>query len=96
MATFCSSKTCSGCGTAKGKLALSQRTYVCLTCGLVLDRDHNAARNLAALAADTGESRREPLPMETMSDRGIYPWQSHGHPEEPARTQHHHRNAIAR
>ena len=56
---FASSKTCSGCGTAKAKLAPSERTYVCMTCGLVLDRDHNAARNLAALAADTGELRRE-------------------------------------
>lgn len=58
---FASSKTCSGCGTAKAKLALSERTYVCTACGLVLDRDENAARNLAALAAeqDTGELRRE-------------------------------------
>ena len=44
---FASSKTCSGCGTAKAKLALSERTYVCTACGLVLDRDVNAARNLA-------------------------------------------------
>jgi putative transposase len=44
---FASSKTCSGCGTAKAKLALSERTYGCTTCGLVLDRDINAARNLA-------------------------------------------------
>jgi putative transposase len=46
-----SSKTCSGCGTVKAKLALSEREYHCDTCGLVLDRDLNAARNLAALAA---------------------------------------------
>ena len=46
-----SSKTCSGCGTAKTKLALSERAYECQSCGLVLDRDLNAARNLAALAA---------------------------------------------
>ena len=45
---FASSKTCSGCGTAKTKLALSERTYVCTACGLVLDRDVNAAVNLAA------------------------------------------------
>lgn len=44
---FASSKTCSGCGTAKAKLALSERTFVCMTCGLILDRDENAARNLA-------------------------------------------------
>ena len=45
---FASSKTCSGCGTAKAKLALSERTFVCTMCGLVLDRDVNAAVNLAA------------------------------------------------
>ncbi|MEO3922419.1 IS607 family element RNA-guided endonuclease TnpB [Micromonosporaceae bacterium B7E4] len=47
-----SSKTCSGCGAVKAKLALPERTYTCTTCGLVLDRDLNAARNLAALAAE--------------------------------------------
>ncbi|WP_271190474.1 IS607 family element RNA-guided endonuclease TnpB, partial [Dactylosporangium matsuzakiense] len=46
-----SSKTCSGCGAVKAKLALSEREYVCEACGLVLDRDLNAALNLAALAA---------------------------------------------
>jgi IS605 OrfB family transposase len=46
-----SSKTCSACGAAKTKLALSERTYTCTTCGLIMDRDLNAARNLAALAA---------------------------------------------
>ncbi|MEU5942784.1 IS607 family element RNA-guided endonuclease TnpB [Micromonospora sp. NPDC047548] len=46
-----SSKTCSGCGAAKAKLALSEREYHCETCGLVMDRDRNAAANLAALAA---------------------------------------------
>ena len=35
---FPSSKTCSGCGAVKAKLALSERTYVCTECGLVLDR----------------------------------------------------------
>ena len=44
-----SSKTCSGCGHVKAKLSLSERTYRCEQCGLVLHRDHNAARNLAAL-----------------------------------------------
>jgi putative transposase len=46
-----SSKTCSACGAVKAKLPLSQATYRCHDCGLVLDRDHNAARNLAALAS---------------------------------------------
>jgi IS605 OrfB family transposase len=48
---FPSSKTCSGCGHVKAKLPLSERTYRCERCGMVLDRDLNAARNLAALVA---------------------------------------------
>jgi IS605 OrfB family transposase len=44
---FASSKTCSGCGAVKAKLLLSERTYVCTLCGMVADRDLNAARNLA-------------------------------------------------
>jgi IS605 OrfB family transposase len=44
-----SSKTCSGCGHVKAKLLLSERTYRCERCGLVADRDLNAARNLASL-----------------------------------------------
>jgi IS605 OrfB family transposase len=44
-----SSKTCSRCGAVKTKLRLSERTYTCTTCGLVIDRDLNAARNLASL-----------------------------------------------
>jgi putative transposase len=46
-----SSKTCSGCGVVKAKLRLADRTFRCDRCGLVRDRDFNAARNLAALAA---------------------------------------------
>lgn len=53
---FPSSKTCSGCGAVKAKLALSERTSTCIECGLVLDRDRNAALNLAALAADVAQS----------------------------------------
>jgi putative transposase len=45
-----SSKTCSGCGTVKAKLSLSVRVFDCEACGLSLDRDKNAARNLASLA----------------------------------------------
>ncbi|MFD0576217.1 IS607 family element RNA-guided endonuclease TnpB [Dactylosporangium darangshiense] len=52
-----SSKTCSGCGAVKAKLPLSERTYTCTTCGLVLDRDLNAARNLAALAHEATDAR---------------------------------------
>jgi putative transposase len=44
-----SSKRCSGCGVVKTKLRLSERVFACAECGLVLDRDTNAARNLASL-----------------------------------------------
>ncbi len=46
---FPSSKTCSGCLAVKPKLPLRVRTYECESCGLVIDRDQNAAINLAAL-----------------------------------------------
>ena len=39
----------------KAKLALSERTYRCRGCGLELDRDINAARNLLDLAASGAE-----------------------------------------
>ena len=48
---FPSSKTCSDCGAVKTKLLLSEREYVCTICGAVINRDHNAAVNLARLGA---------------------------------------------
>jgi putative transposase len=47
---FGSSKTCSRCGAVKAKLPLWVRVFRCEACGLELDRDLNAARNLAELA----------------------------------------------
>jgi putative transposase len=51
-----SSKTCSACGWVKAKLTLAERTFSCKSCGLVLDRDLNAARNLAKLAEHVAQS----------------------------------------
>jgi len=45
-----SSKTCSACGTVKETLRLSDRVFVCDACGMRLDRDLNAARNIEAAA----------------------------------------------
>ncbi len=71
-----SSQTCSQCG-ARTKLALWQRVYDCQHCGLVLDRDVNAARNIRAegqrpardqhdVASIRGETQNgEPRPGET-------------------------------
>jgi len=44
---YASSKTCSQCQTVKAKLSLDERTYHCEACGLAIDRDLNAAINLA-------------------------------------------------
>ncbi len=42
---------CSGCSKRVYK-SLSARTHVCPHCGLVLDRDHNAAKNILAKALE--------------------------------------------
>jgi putative transposase len=69
-----SSKTCSGCGAVKAKLPLHVRTYECDTCGLVIDRDDNAALNLAALAAacstGTGVAGDRDTPKRVPKPRG--------------------------
>jgi putative transposase len=48
---FASSKICSGCGHVKSTLGLGERSYRCQLCGLVADRDVNAAVNLARWSA---------------------------------------------
>ncbi len=55
---FPSTKMCSGCGNVKEDMDLSERIYVCENpaCGLVIDRDVNAALNLAALAKPVNQS----------------------------------------
>ena len=47
---FASTKTCSGCGSVKQQMGLAERNFRCAGCGLVIDRDRNAAANLAAWA----------------------------------------------
>jgi len=47
---FPSSKKCSSCGNKKDALKLSDRTYSCSSCGMIMDRDLNASLNLKNLA----------------------------------------------
>jgi putative transposase len=49
---FPSSKTCSCCGWVDEDQDLSDRTFICERCGIVLDRDYNAAKNLAQTELD--------------------------------------------
>ncbi|EQD38386.1 ISSoc7, transposase [mine drainage metagenome] len=51
-----STKKCSCCGNGKEEMPLSERIYHGPVCGLVIDRDLNASRNLAMLAASSAES----------------------------------------
>src|SRR5258708_36694831 len=54
-----SSKTCSGCGWVDEDLTLADPVFRCENpgCGLVMDRDLNAAINLSKLAGSSSESR---------------------------------------
>jgi putative transposase len=52
------SQDCSACGTLVQK-SLSVRTHICPSCGVVLDRDHNAALNILAKALDGTLGHRE-------------------------------------
>ena len=49
----------------KAKLTLAERTFTCEACGLGIDRDLNAARNLAKLAYHVAQSG-----WETQNARG--------------------------
>ena len=43
----------------KAKLSLAERTYTCENCGILIDRDVNAARNLAHLPSRVAASGAE-------------------------------------
>ena len=63
---------CSGCGERVYK-SLSTRTHVCPSCGLVLDRDHNAALNIlnSALRTAGQAGTGSGLPGQNASGQGI-------------------------
>jgi putative transposase len=74
---------CSGCGEKMPK-ELSVRTHICTSCGLMLDRDLNAARNivwrgqrLRGVSALAGAVNREPVrrePLQSVRDARHVPW----------------------
>jgi putative transposase len=65
-----SSKTCSACGAVKAKLALTDRKYQCDHCGAVLDRDLNAAINLARLSEHAPRVDDRPAGSGPVAGRG--------------------------
>lgn len=62
---YASSKTCSECGWHNKDLKLSNRTFICNDCGIIIDRDFNAAKNLAAYGegGNTAGLPRELMPV---------------------------------
>ena len=57
--------TCSGCFARAKRLMLDERTFACTACGLIADRDVNAARVILATAErgrTSVESVRHPTP----------------------------------
>lgn len=70
---FPSSQTCSQCGS-KTKITLATRTYQCTTCGLTIDRDENAARNIINYAlTHRGQQPKhgQPGTGTTLNGRGV-------------------------
>ena len=52
---FASSKLCSVCGWKNNELLLSNRTWLCLGCGTLHNRDVNAAKNLKKIGQEVSE-----------------------------------------
>jgi len=72
-----SSKLCSQCGNIKHGLKPSDRTYRCDVCGLVIDRDYNASRNIRRMdLIKVGLVQPEFTPVEiaTSGPYGICPY----------------------
>jgi putative transposase len=85
--SYPSSKMCSYCGHKREELSLSEREYVCEACGVRIDRDLNAARNLVAVSLpETQTACGEDVRLHT-SSKGLVeqtstkqePNISHGH-----------------
>jgi putative transposase len=83
-----SSKICSSCGSVKAKLDLGVRIYECDTCSLVLDRDANAAINIAREGTRLLEQQRiEGLDMQHVA--GLRPETRNADPRQRKTTRVH-------
>ena len=69
---FASSQTCSACGVrARTKLDLRVRVFECAACGVRIDRDVNAARNIRTEAVRMYEAQLAPGTGESLNGRGV-------------------------
>ena len=68
------SKTCSACGAINQELKLSDRQWVCKSCGVLHDRDYNAAKNIHVVGMEIFKSRVGQTLQELMyGDTQAYP-----------------------
>ncbi len=65
-----SSKTCSACGRRKPNLTLADRIFECDGCGVRIDRDLNAAINLARLGEPQARGEQSPAGSGPVAGRG--------------------------
>ena len=65
-----SSKTCSSCGNIKEGLELSDRKYICYSCGHVMDRDENASINIRKKGIDVFFKTK--IPITLVDNRGTH------------------------
>ncbi|MCC3552701.1 transposase, partial [Microcoleus sp. PH2017_35_SFW_U_B] len=57
------SQICADCGFKWGKIDLSIRSVLCVSCGVEQDRDENAARNIEMVGMDLKCTRRQSKTM---------------------------------
>lgn len=67
---YASSRTCSRCGWVWAEMTLGHLVFRCQQCGLALDREENAVRNVQGLLADEGELSVDGRSPETENGRG--------------------------
>jgi putative transposase len=63
------SQECSGCGVLVPK-SLSERTHLCPHCGLIVDRDVNAARNILKRGLERAHAEADPIPINRIGKIG--------------------------
>lgn len=67
---FASTKTCHRCKHVNGAMGLDERTFRCEACGLVMDRDLNAALNILSEGLMQKPVERRLQPVETGASTG--------------------------
>jgi putative transposase len=79
------SQKCSGCG-AEAPKELSERVHDCQRCGLVMDRDVNAAKNILRAGLERARAEEQPLPVQRRRTSKFVPVKQKTHGAECTRS----------